>query len=756
MRRLPVPVLALLAVPALAADPPKAPERLVFERILDRHKDLTFDQFHARVGPDRAYLDKLSADPTKSEFFDQVSRKLEMTKEETALFRKTGFVSLDLKRRYSFASAYYHIYTADLPVLVSTDAILHALHRSYDQILVELEAYLFAPAIDRVLADCHAELAKHAGTDPSVSHRDVDLFLTVARSLLAQPGPRGEAVTIKTRFGADDEVRARLADVASLKAPDPSNPADMTAIYGGRRFIDFSQFKPRGHYLKSDALEKYFKCLMWLGRADCGWNVLPTGGTPGVESDADRELRDAVLFVELLRKTDGLKRLKAIDDAIGFLVGKSDGLTVFALDGLMTKGKVAGLADVAGRESLEALRGAIKDADLATQSIRSQIVLSDPRDTYKVPPPSTFRVFGQRYVIDSFVLSQVVYDSIIFKNEKQLRKMPMAADVMAAFGNPEAVPLLATDLRKWNYAANLQAAREFVAAHRPEYWKESVYTLWLDALRALHTDLTAEKQAPEAMRTRLWATKQLQTQLASWAELRRDTVLYAQQSYTASESCEYPCGYVEPYPAFYAKLKLLAEEAGKRLAAVDYRPFAGTGTDQKELTPEAKKYVEQWQKRHQGLFEHWAKTMGTLEALAKKELAGEAFTKEDAAFIKKVIDNRGGGSGGPRYDGWYSRLYYDRRDGEAWDPIVADVHTDPDSKTCLEVGVGDTNLGVFALDRGGKDWAVYVGPLYSYYEFRQPAEKRLQDREWQDLLRAGTAPERPAWVNGFQAPARGR
>lgn len=752
--RLSVLSLALLAVPALAADPPKTPERIVFERILDRHKDLTFDQFHARVGPDRAYLDKLSADPTKAEFFDQVSRKLELTKDEVELFKRTGFVSLDLKRRYSFASAYYHIYTADLPVLVTTDAILHALHRSYDQILTELEADLFAPAIDRILADCHAELARHAGTDPSVSHRDVDLFLTVARNLLRQPGPGGEVGSVKTRFGADDEVQARLKDVASFKAPDPSNPADMTAIYGGRRFIDFSQFRPRGHYLKVDVLEDYFKCLMWLGRADCGWNVLPTGGTPGVESDADRELRDAVLFVELLRKTAGLKRLKVIDDAIGFLVGKPDGLTVFALDGLMTKGKVAGLADVAGQKPLAALRGAIKDADLATQSIRSQIVLSDPRDTYKVPPPATFRVFGQRYVIDSFVLSQVVYDSILFKNEKQPRKMPMAADVMAAFGNPEAVPLLATDLRKWNYAANLQAAREFVAAHRPEYWKEGVYTLWLDALRTLDTDLTAEKHAPEVMRSRLWATKQLQTQLASWAELRRDTVLYAQQSYTAGESCEYPCGYVEPYPAFYAKLKLLAEEAGKRLAALDYDPLTHFGVRFKDAGDD--RTVEQFRKAHRGLFEHWAKTMGTLEGLARKELAGEAFTKADAEFLKKVIDEDGRMSGGPRYNGWYSKLYYDRRDGEAWDPVVADVHTDPDSQTCLEVGVGDTNLGVFALDRGGKDWAVYVGPLYSYYEFRQPAEKRLQDREWQDLLRTGTAPERPAWVNGFQAPARGR
>jgi hypothetical protein len=57
-------------------------------------------------------------------------------------------------------------------------------------------------------------------------------------------------------------------------------------------------------------------------------------------------------------------------------------------------------------------------------------------------------------------------------------------------------------------------------------------------------------------------------------------------------------------------------------------------------------------------------------------------------FLKKTIDIRGGGSGWPTYDGWYTRLIYGD-DPADWQPTVADVHTDPNSGSALEVAAGD-------------------------------------------------------------------
>ena len=34
------------------------------------------------------------------------------------------------------------------------------------------------------------------------------------------------------------------------------------------RYVDFSQFKPRGHYAGDSTLEAYFRAMIWLGRTD--------------------------------------------------------------------------------------------------------------------------------------------------------------------------------------------------------------------------------------------------------------------------------------------------------------------------------------------------------------------------------------------------------------------------------------------------------------------------------------------------------
>src|SRR5262249_27413581 len=169
---------------------------------------------------------------TQQKFFDQIQGKLKLTDEELSVFRQTGLVAIDQNLRHSFASAYYQIYTSDLPVLITTDSILHALHRSYDALLAEVETTWFAASMSEILGDCHSELERMRLTRPnpdlSESLRDVDLFLTVGRNLFAGagapaagPDPRrvgdqwnGELL-IHSVFGQDEEVLTRLRDIQS-------------------------------------------------------------------------------------------------------------------------------------------------------------------------------------------------------------------------------------------------------------------------------------------------------------------------------------------------------------------------------------------------------------------------------------------------------------------------------------------------------------------------------------------------------------
>jgi hypothetical protein len=155
---------------------------------------------------------------------------------------------------------------------------------------------------------------------------------------------------------------------------------------------------------------------------------------------------------------------------------------------------------------------------------------------------------------------------------------------------------------------------------------------------------------------------------------------------------------------------------------------------------------------------NFAGIMDRLANLADKELAGKRFSPAELEFLKKTIDYRGGGSGPPRYDGWYPDLFYARGSLFEWKPTIADVHTDPESGSVLEVGVGDANFLVLAVDSAacGSGHSVYVGPAYSYYEFTQPASSRMTDSEWETRLGTPGPPQRPAWTSPFVAPASAR
>ncbi len=437
----------------------------VFELLLGKYQDRSFEELYSKLERSRPSAQSLSFDPSRSKYFDRVKRELGLTDEEVALLKRNGFVALDLNRPYSFGSAYFEIYRKDLPVFVTSDSILHAMHRSFDQILSEIEVIWFAPTLAQVLEGCHESLARRGGNDGNGaienSCRDADVYLTVARNLLAGAGGPAVAagngdkpkpwedrwdgkVLISSKFRQDEAVLSRLRDIQSLALQGTTRGA-ATPIYGGERRIDYSQFRPRGHYASSNELRRYFRCMMWLGRPDCGWNILPkdTNQAAGLSAkiDADRELRDSVLMAELVRDSKGLERLQAVDEVMNYLVGRCDNLTVPALLDVMHARKVETLEAAGDDASLARLRDAIRARGSARRLIRSEASSSNPDDPYtKTPPSDKFQLFGQRFAIDSFVLSQVVYDSILHHGRKIERMMPKGLDVMAALGNGAAVP----------------------------------------------------------------------------------------------------------------------------------------------------------------------------------------------------------------------------------------------------------------------------------------------------------------------------
>ena len=699
-----------------------------YKPILEKAKTISLPEFLAEHTPADAPKEaKPGYKPLQAKYFDLIDQKLELTPAEKARIDSVGFMVSDRLQKPTMAEALLDVYAKDLPVLVTTDLILQALHASYDDILKTLEEHMLIATIGDVLKKTQAALTKvDPGTalDAKLAHADADFFLTVARSLLAgspQKANGGAAI--------DAQVTAFLAHVAGLEMKD-------VTIFGVQRKMDFSQFKPRGHYEGNPALERYFRAMMWLGRADLRFAEFDVGVNAWVVRS--RQLMAALLLHQAVNAGAGLPGWQSADDLIGLMVGPVDyidfkGVAKLVADqGLVSASTVAGL----DAQATDSLLAALLSGKYGSQRIASHWLATDPHSATPTPLAPSFAFLGQRFVVDSHVFSNVVYDRIVHDGKKVQRVLPNPLDALFVMGNDLVLPLLAPDFAAHSYWGSLHGLRWLVDSYDASFWQSNVYNLWLDSLRQLNAPTTAAKY-PFAMRTPAWRDKVANTQLASWAQLRHDTLLYAKQSYTGGVACEHPAGYVEPYPAFYQRLETLADVAGQALANAQ---------------------VEQpWvQTQIATFFTNWKQVMGTLRSIAERELKGESLTAADQAFLKKIIETSPG-CGSPMFSGWYTSLYFSADNFDKWKPTIADVHTNPNTgplpgPNVLHVATGNVSLMVFTVDTCTGAEA-FVGPVFRYHEVDVKKIERLSDKDWEKMLKDGTAPEPPVWTQSFRVLA---
>ena len=156
-------------------------------------------------------------------------------------------------------------------------------------------------------------------------------------------------------------------------------------------------------------------------------------------------------------------------------------------------------------------------------------------------PPYALLLMGQRFIVDSFVTGQVVWPYAVPPDlAHPIRTLPDPLDVLYGIGNDDVLPLLRGDLALYGYSPNLAAVRYLIDGYEPDFWRSSLYNSWLQAIRTLSR---SGRQAgiPPFMTTGAWQQEKMNTQLASWAEIRHDNLLYAKQSYTGiPTSCRSP------------------------------------------------------------------------------------------------------------------------------------------------------------------------------------------------------------------------
>ncbi|MBN1350353.1 DUF3160 domain-containing protein [candidate division KSB1 bacterium] len=594
-------------------------------------------------------------------------------------------------RRDTLGTGYKEIYDIynecreyNIPIFVTTDALLHTFHLIYDYVLKTVECKKFIADLNALTAALlqTAEAQYEAATDSSVkaaASRNV-AYLCIAASLLEQPiqiPPYAESLANK---------ELSLISNAAGYAPSPLLGYDE----------DYTQYKPRGHYTASDSLKAYFKAMMWLGRATFTLNQAST--------------RSALLLVQAMNNTtvsgepaiDVWQRIYA---PTVFFVGKSDDINVYAYNPLAT--------EIYSAQFNNLLPDAFADTSLISAFIDHANQLPDPQ----IPTftPKGFRLMGQRFIPDAYMMSRVV---AIFAP----REMPRGLDVMTVLGSARAKQILGDYYNDTAHFPQLDSLCVKFESLPDSVWVQNLYWNWLYCLMPLL--VPKEAGYPEFMRSPAWIDKDLYAALASWAELRHDTILYAKSSVTLGmhPTASLVQGYVEPNPHFFARMAALVS-------------FMRTGLSSASLL------FSEFDWRLQQLEE----LLLSLLIISEKELSNQNLTSQEYQLIcnfgktiEELVTTSSYGLEGPM----------PRSEDEM--PVIADVHTDPVfTNSILEEGVGYP-FNIYVICNVAGQLVVTRGGGFSYYEFTRPiAEGRLNDEEWKAMLKSDSPPALPIWTSNF-------
>ncbi len=710
-----------------------------YKAFLQQHQDLSSSSFY-QLYDAGLFRNSLNRSLSGVRFLDTTTTQYALTSPELNLLQRNGFMVSQRLMQQSFGQSYLDVFNKDLPLFISTDAILHAWHFSYDRMLKSFEIGFLSPQVKSILDLMAAQmptLAARYADKPEMKRKinDVDVYLTVPRQLFTA----GAAP-----YNADNkkEIDNLITLINSYQLGQVNLFADNCKL------IDFSQFKPRSHYVDSynSDLANYFKVMMWLGRIEImllAPHSVPFGCPAQSYADIQRQTIDAFLLQELIDLAQVRSKIQEVEDFLKFFVGEQDNVTCDNLSYLKNAVGLEGASALLDSLTLKTFQDTLAMQAFCNQRILSQILFSDPLMPDSIVPASSFLLFGQRFVIDSYVTGSVVYDRIKFQGQQMLRMLPSSLDVLFSMGNDAAGQLLQGEVDQYHYAGNLAALRYLISSYDTSFWQSSLYNYWLQSIRTLNPP-AQRSTLPMFMQTAAFWQEKMNTQLASWAQLRHDNLLYAKQSYSGGTTCSYPYVYVEPFPELYRNLKNTAIKASQKLQS-----FTFTNAYLKEMLT--------W------YFTTLETISATLESVTTKELAGTELTDEEKLFLQSIIYKNPEMGCAPPYSGWYPQLFFNDpggRDGfMAEEFIVADYHTAPTNEAGVMVGwvkhagTGPIDMGVFIAPVPGVGDVAFTGPVMSYQEYTSTNFQRLTDQEWAATYRF--AAPRPSFVNIYLADTLG-
>lgn len=602
----------------------------------------------------------------------------------------------------------FHVYEENdyqqFPSFVTTDMYMQLFHMYFGYVLKDLEENKLSKIASELCKGFHLECSDIIETSSNQEIVEiaeyVQTYYAIAYYLLTET-----KLAIPLEY--IDSFNKEIENVNTAKD-------DFSSFLGYEMVpYPYSLYKTRGHYTRSETLTRYFKAMMWLQNVPyC--------------ADDNLQLQKAAFSSYLLvngANTEGelFDLYQSLMDPITFLIGEPDNVSFKDLTEIIGNGNYADLAFISDPSRLSQFMKEVGETAKKHNKI-------SPKESATCPDKINF--LPQRYLADNEVLQELVD----VKSETSKRAYPQGLDVMAAFGSQSAEDLLINELgqnKQWEeYETRLEKLK---GKFENIDWDASVYNKWIEGLVAMQK---TDKSYPYFMQTKQWQKKDLNAALSSWAELKHDAILYAEQPMAAE--CggggppePYTVGYVEPNIAYWEKvIELLT------------------------LTNDMLKKHDLLTTKMASLHTSMMENAQFLLSASQKEIKGEKLTDQEYEEIEYIgssfewltIDLIDQGY----LDGWENVQGPDKSVSVVADIYTANASNNPD-KGILHVANGFVNDLFVVVEIEGYLYLT-KGAVFSYHEFHTPMGTRLTDEEWQEMLDEHEAPPVPEWMNEIIVP----
>lgn len=561
---------------------------------------------------------------------------------------------------------------------VTTDSIVHLYHIIYLGMMEDMEQNALKQKLMALSKNCLdnalSDYKEAKGEEKDVLMRNAALFLCAVDLLEAD---------------YDGEVPSEVRDLADDELDNIKAEGNAVSNITGNE-IDYSQFKVRGNYTKNENLKKYFRVNMLYSQE------LVKLENPDKTINLDALKQAMLISRNMLKDETSFKLWQDIYKPISFLVENTEDTTPIDIYKSISK--------VTKDNSVEAILeknvvNAVAD-DIANKE--------DP----KIKPDSgkVFAFLPQRAVVDNTWLQ-----NLVDTDPKSKRPVVSGVDLMALLGNSLAERLTLTneDNLKWDkFKEKYEETKAMVDARTDKEEKANIYRTWLWVLKAFNNEYG--EGYPDFMRSEKWQYKDLNTALASWAQLKHDTILYAKQ-FGAECGGDEPTDlrhYVEPNVNLYRRVKYLVG-----------------------LTMDADEKYSLLNDEQKARLKDFDDMLEFLIKVSIEELKDETTSDEDNERLKVI---------GGEMENIFIAFNKDDS-GEEFEipPVdrdtanVADIQrigsnvVDKPEGSFLEVGSGRFST-IYVVYRLNGKYYLGSGSVMNYYEFY--SENRLDNNEFKEML----------------------